>query len=750
VRYRSFITPLLLLVTACVDISQDLATAGDGGSGPEQALDAAVPSGDAGTPPFVDAGDDPPDPQQDPEAWCAHLAPGPAGTGPILSSFAQAHAASRHFGPHPDPLAVDRALSLVLAAPDAVLRPQLSPTLERYAISRQGVCALPASPGDLPPAAVVVIDDGIAVLRPGPGEFTIPPDARAIALDLRDLPDSPELWTHLEAATRAILSGPLPREQVRLRTFFGRPRENGLERVYSAAIELQRRTPLPGAAAQSKPLAVLVGPRTPPAATELAGLLRLGRRAHLIGSDLYTEVAEARWTGVGPFGLAYRVRELSYGGDRWPDVIPADVSTSDPLAPLPLLDLGAPVPPLVRGPAARPQFERVHTIMNVDLEDSRGAARASLLVAHGAIQFFHPHYRASAERLDEHLEQAMANLGAPVVDPLVTQQALNLLGSALPDTSSKARREGLSQGQIPLRLDWLDGKIVVRRSEVPGIEVGDVISAIDEISSDEWLAQAILRSPGASLEARRTTALIDLPSRGARRLEVSSADGTRHAVLAEPAEEVPETFEHLHNRPHGPLTDLGAPGVYYLNLTPELLPDLSDMTSVILGQQSAAGLVLDLRNGQLNAPYYTERWVMHRPFSTSIFRVPQYSGPDRQTLLDAQNEILPTTVRYQAPIVILTGPRTRATGETFLTMVAGENNITTIGRRSAGENGDITIVATPSGLYFTFRCMDVLFPDGRPFTGIGVQPDLQIEPNLEDLRRGRDVELAAALQWIQR
>ncbi len=40
----------------------------------------------------------------------------------------------------------------------------------------------------------------------------------------------------------------------------------------------------------------------------------------------------------------------------------------------------------------------------------------------------------------------------------------------------------------------------------------------------------------------------------------------------------------------------------------------------------------------------------------------------------------------------------------------------------------------------------VSFPDGSPFEGVGIRPDLEIRPTVDDLRKGRDPVLERALE----
>jgi C-terminal processing protease CtpA/Prc len=41
-----------------------------------------------------------------------------------------------------------------------------------------------------------------------------------------------------------------------------------------------------------------------------------------------------------------------------------------------------------------------------------------------------------------------------------------------------------------------------------------------------------------------------------------------------------------------------------------------------------------------------------------------------------------------------------------------------------------------------------MFPDGSPFEGVGIRPDVEVAPSVDDIRAGRDVVLEAAKQRL--
>ncbi len=95
----------------------------------------------------------------------------------------------------------------------------------------------------------------------------------------------------------------------------------------------------------------------PGAAAELAGTLRLSRRAWLFGADVLAGVAETRWGAVGSRGLVWRYEDLLHDGERWPDVIPADGPARSPEEVVAALS-GRGQPPPIHGAAVRAPIER--------------------------------------------------------------------------------------------------------------------------------------------------------------------------------------------------------------------------------------------------------------------------------------------------------------------------------------------------------------------------------------------------------
>ena len=61
-----------------------------------------------------------------------------------------------------------------------------------------------------------------------------------------------------------------------------------------------------------------------------------------------------------------------------------------------------------------------------------------------------------------------------------------------------------------------------------------------------------------------------------------------------------------------------------------------------------------------------------------------------------------------------------------------------MGTPTNGTYGSMQQVTLPGGARFGFTGTRALFPDGRKYHGIGVVPEVFVEPTFEGLRAGRD------------
>lgn len=105
--------------------------------------------------------------------------------------------------------------------------------------------------------------------------------------------------------------------------------------------------------------------------------------------------------------------------------------------------------------------------------------------------------------------------------------------------------------------------------------------------------------------------------------------------------------------------------------------------------------------------------------------------------------------RLIVPTVVLQDHATFSAAEDFLVAIDAIPQITTIGRPSGGSTGQPLSIGLPGGGQANICTKRDTYPDGREFVGLGIAPDIVVEPTVEDVQQGRDPALERALELLR-
>jgi C-terminal processing protease CtpA/Prc len=172
----------------------------------------------------------------------------------------------------------------------------------------------------------------------------------------------------------------------------------------------------------------------------------------------------------------------------------------------------------------------------------------------------------------------------------------------------------------------------------------------------------------------------------------------------------------------------------------------------------SAALIIDLRD---NSGGYTAialnilSLFMERSFQTHRWETPRYKPYRRALGGTLEWESAPAEVwpgggedAYPKPIVLLTSARTYSAAEMFAVAFRHAKRGMIFGERTGGSTGHSLDVLLPGNGAITICTTRDYFPDGTPFNGIGIEPDVAITPTISDMQSGRDVVLDAAIEHI--
>lgn len=104
--------------------------------------------------------------------------------------------------------------------------------------------------------------------------------------------------------------------------------------------------------------------------------------------------------------------------------------------------------------------------------------------------------------------------------------------------------------------------------------------------------------------------------------------------------------------------------------------------------------------------------------------------------------------RYTGPVYVLTSPSTCSAAEDFLIPLKMSKRATLVGEPTCGSTGQ-PLMFSIYGATARVCTKEDRYPDGTPFVGVGVLPDVKAARSKQDVASGRDAALETALALAQ-
>ena len=107
-------------------------------------------------------------------------------------------------------------------------------------------------------------------------------------------------------------------------------------------------------------------------------------------------------------------------------------------------------------------------------------------------------------------------------------------------------------------------------------------------------------------------------------------------------------------------------------------------------------------------------------------------------------------IRYFKPIVVIINSRQQSSGEGAMQVLQTAKRVSFVGSSTVGTNGGNNSIRLPDGGRFSFTMQQRLTPDGLPFHGIGIVPDVKIKPTIQGIRARKDEVLEKAIEVLNK
>jgi C-terminal processing protease CtpA/Prc len=160
------------------------------------------------------------------------------------------------------------------------------------------------------------------------------------------------------------------------------------------------------------------------------------------------------------------------------------------------------------------------------------------------------------------------------------------------------------------------------------------------------------------------------------------------------------------------------------------------------------GLILDVRvNGggdELTAAKVAGRFL-EKEFVYAYSQYRNGSGHTNLTEKYERNAAPREPWRYHRPVLLLIGQKCMSSNESFIGMMTGDPQVTTMGDHTCGSSGNPAIVRLPMDMSVSVPQWIDYLPDGTPLDERGFQPQIPFKTGAGAFEGDRDDLLAAAL-----
>jgi C-terminal processing protease CtpA/Prc len=372
--------------------------------------------------------------------------------------------------------------------------------------------------------------------------------------------------------------------------------------------------------------------------------------------------------------------------------------------------------------------------------------------------------------LSEYLPKVMAHQSNKEYALLLTECVAQLRDGHTSVRSSWGN--GLPNARPPLRIRSVGGKAIIteiaktEEIKASGIKPGDEITHVDERPVREILEKKIYpyifasTSQGRDLKAyprilrglKESTVSLSIKTPGGEIRKVSlTRKANALALLPRRRRTRPSNFEYR---------DLGDSLAYVALNTfgnEEIVQAFDEKFSDI---KRAKGLIIDVRkngggsscNGDAIIRFLIEKAIPH-----TLWKTPQHIaafeawGRPKKWFEGEPEKIEPQQgEKYLGPIVILIGTETFSAAEDFVVPLHAAGRATIVGQKSGGSTGQPLQFSFLDGKIRGRVCTKRdTYPDGREFVGVGIIPDVEVNPTVEDIVNDRDVVLDKGIQILK-
>jgi carboxyl-terminal processing protease len=314
---------------------------------------------------------------------------------------------------------------------------------------------------------------------------------------------------------------------------------------------------------------------------------------------------------------------------------------------------------------------------------------------------------------------------------------------------------------LPFWLAPVEGKWVVARTADERLRKGEVVRAIDGVSIDQFVQRQAEYIGASNPRIARSWVFFNhvlFPER----FTLTLADGRQVSVERGSREARPGSGKTSETPPRSSTEGrwITEGTVASIKIPSFVDPSFERTALELLKRYRAARcLIIDVRgNGGGATPWQLIGALMNRPWPTWQKITPQHialyeAQGDPTAQFQIASRVVPAAAdAFAGRLILLVDRYTGSAAEDFVMPFKCTGRAVLVGETTQGSSGQPYRLDLGNGMGLIVGAVRYRFPDGSPFEGVGIAPDVPVELRIADVRSNADpvlqkaVELAAASQ----
>jgi hypothetical protein len=315
-------------------------------------------------------------------------------------------------------------------------------------------------------------------------------------------------------------------------------------------------------------------------------------------------------------------------------------------------------------------------------------------------------------------------------------------------------QEYLGEFYPPVKVNFIENQLVVmdyfnpEMKQAIGLEIGDVITSINEKSVSEIVEEKLPDYPASNLPTKFRDLAINILRSYDKEVSIIIRRNNEYIKKSLPLfkKENLNFYTWYRVNKNEPSYKMLSGNIGYISLANIQKEDLKIIEETM---KDTKGIIVDIRN-------YPSTFVV---FSLGSFLSPKGTAFTKISIpiLNNPGEFefskyvrIGTTEknRYKGKVAILVNEISQSQAEYTAMALSASPNSVVIGSTTAGADGNVSKILLPGYLGTYISGLGIFYPDGKPTQRVGILPDIEVKPTIKGIREGRDELMEKAIEVI--